>query len=100
MVVDKFSSRSDNNKASSQTEKPGSVSTMARVPDPRNSPTIDQDALQEDLELLAKLRQQIEQLPDMDASKIVRLHERIMRGEYHVDSERLASKLSDFESEL
>jgi flagellar biosynthesis anti-sigma factor FlgM len=59
-----------------------------------------QDALQKDLELLARLREQIEHLPDIDASKIVRLHERIMRGEYQVDSDSLADKLSDFESEL
>jgi flagellar biosynthesis anti-sigma factor FlgM len=61
---------------------------------------LQQDALQKDLELLARLREQIEQLPDIDASKIVRLHERIMRGEYQIDSDSIADKLSDFESEL
>ena len=59
-----------------------------------------QDALEKDLELLARLREQIEQLPDIDAAKIVQLHEQILRGEYRINSKSLADKLSDFESDL
>ena len=59
-----------------------------------------QDALEKDLELLARLREQIEQLPDIDAAKIVQLHDKILRGEYQINSKSLADKLSDFESDL
>lgn len=59
-----------------------------------------QEELEKDLELLARLREQIEQLPDIDAAKIVQLHDRILRGEYQINSGSLADKLSDFESDL
>jgi|TARA_B100001964_G_C14214480_1_gene592045 flagellar biosynthesis anti-sigma factor FlgM len=42
----------------------------------------------------------ISQLPEIDASRVVRLHNSIMAGEYAVDSERLAQKLLTLETAL
>lgn len=44
------------------------------------------------------LEQHIKQLPEVDTARVVELHNRIMAGEYEVDSERLAGKLLDLES--
>ncbi|MDP6651100.1 MAG: flagellar biosynthesis anti-sigma factor FlgM [Gammaproteobacteria bacterium] len=42
----------------------------------------------------------ISQLPEIDATRVVRLHDRIMAAEYTVDSERLAQKLLTLETAL
>jgi len=42
----------------------------------------------------------IRQLPEIDAARVVRLHDRIMAAEYAVDSERLAQKLLTLETAL
>ena len=52
------------------------------------------------LEELAEMTAKIAQLPEIDAARIVELHDRIMKGEYQIDSNRLASKLQNFESDL
>lgn len=102
--MDKFSSQSKKNKELQRAARADNVSAIPLQTENRsNLATGDDsrpDALEKDLELLAKLREQIEQLPDIDAAKIVQLHERIMRGEYQVNSKSLADKLSDFESDL
>ena len=46
------------------------------------------------------LEQRIKQLPDVDTARVVELHNRIMAGDYEVDSERLAGKLLDLETGL
>ena len=61
---------------------------------------ISDDELRKDLELLARMREQIEQLPDIDAARIVQIHEKILRGEYKVDSKSLAGKLGKFEADF
>ena len=80
------------------------MSAIPLIADKRENPPTEHDSqpdrLEKDLELLARLREQIKQLPDIDAAKIVQLHERIMRGEYQVNSKSLAGKLRDFESDL
>ncbi|MCB1670264.1 MAG: flagellar biosynthesis anti-sigma factor FlgM [Gammaproteobacteria bacterium] len=58
------------------------------------------DELRKDLELLARMREQIEQLPEIDAARIVQLHDRIMRGEYQINGKRLAQKLDSFEADF
>lgn len=68
-----------------------------RVTDAGNE---DARSLEQDLELLARLRRQIDQVPDIDAARIVELHDRIMRGEYRIDSQKLADNLADFEADL
>tara|TARA_B100000315_G_C14491015_1_gene547581 strand:- start:201 stop:533 length:333 start_codon:yes stop_codon:yes gene_type:complete len=42
----------------------------------------------------------ISQLPEIDATRVVRLHDRIMAAEYAVDSDRLAQKLLTLETAL
>ena len=102
--MDKFSSQSNNSKKSGRATRPDNVSALPLKAEKRDHPETGDDsqpdALEKDLELLAKLREQIEQLPDIDTAKIVQLHERIMRGEYQVNSKSLADKLSDFESDI
>ena len=47
---------------------------------------------------LNALEQRIKQLPEVDTARVVELHNRIMSGDYEVDSERLAGKILDLES--
>ncbi|MEX2598283.1 MAG: flagellar biosynthesis anti-sigma factor FlgM [Dehalococcoidia bacterium] len=51
-------------------------------------------------DLLAILEQTIDQLPDMDATRLVQLYQRISAGEYEIDAERLAEKLLELEQAL
>jgi len=53
-----------------------------------NSPAIDMGALES----------RIKQLPNIDAARVVELHNRIIANEYKIDSERLAGKIIDLES--
>ena len=45
-----------------------------------------------------ELRAAIDELPEMNATKLVSLHLRIVNGDYKIDSQRLAEKLIDLES--
>tara|TARA_B110000240_G_C13459871_1_gene436179 strand:+ start:560 stop:871 length:312 start_codon:yes stop_codon:yes gene_type:complete len=47
-----------------------------------------------------ELRAAIDELPELNSTKIVALHRRIVNGDYKIDSERLASKLIELESSL
>ncbi len=49
---------------------------------------------------MTALESRIKQLPDMDTAKVVELHNRILAGEYEIDSERLAGKIMDLESAI
>ncbi len=49
---------------------------------------------------LAKLQSRISQLPEIDAARIVELHDRLISGEYKIDSKSLAEKLRKFEADL
>ncbi len=49
---------------------------------------------------LNELRAAIDELPEMNATKVVALHRRIVNGDYQIDSERLAGKLIELESSL
>lgn len=49
---------------------------------------------------LNELRAAIDELPELNATKVVALHRRIVNGDYKVDSERLAEKLIELESSL
>ena len=48
----------------------------------------------------AELENKINQLPDIDAAKLVRLHNLIAAGDFHVNFERLADKLLALETEI
>jgi anti-sigma28 factor (negative regulator of flagellin synthesis) len=47
-----------------------------------------------------ELRAAIDELPELNSTKIVALHRRIVNGDYKIDSERLASKLIELEFSL
>ena len=49
---------------------------------------------------MGALKSRIEQAPNIDAARIVELHNRIIANEYEIDSERLASEIIDLESAL
>jgi anti-sigma28 factor (negative regulator of flagellin synthesis) len=49
---------------------------------------------------LNELRAAIDELPELNATKVVALHRRIVNGDYKIDSERLAGKLIELESSL
>lgn len=49
---------------------------------------------------LQSLERRIQQLPDVDMSRVEQLRERINNGEYQVDARRLADRIADFEQTL
>lgn len=49
---------------------------------------------------LDELRAALDELPTINATKVVSLHRRIVNGDYKVDSERLAEKLMELEASL
>lgn len=49
---------------------------------------------------LNELRAAIDELPELNTTKVVALHRRIVNGDYKIDSERLAGKLIELESSL
>ena len=71
-----------------------SVVTRLQAKDPeaasRAEPDID----------FSELRAAIDELPTMDATKVVALHRRIVNGDYEVDVQRLAEKMMQLESTL
>ena len=71
-----------------------SVVTQLRVKIP-NAPK----AAEPDVDL-DELRAAIDELPELNATKLVALHRRIVNGDYKIDSERLAGKLIDLEISL
>ena len=49
---------------------------------------------------LSELRAAIDEAPEVNATKLVALHRRIVNGDYKIDSERLADRLIALESAL
>ena len=47
---------------------------------------------------MGALESRIKQLPNIDAARLVELHNRIIANEYEIDSKRLAGKIIDLES--
>ena len=47
---------------------------------------------------LVALETTIKQLPEIDAARVVDLHNRIIAGEYKIDADRLADKLLNLEA--
>ena len=50
--------------------------------------------------LLSQLCEAVEQLPDLDATRVVQMHQRLLDTEYKVDAERLADRLLGLEAAL
>ena len=67
----------------------------------KQQPPVDVAALwqAEGLDLEGVTRE-LAQLPELNATRVVKLHQRLSAGEYAVDSHRVARKLLEFESEL
>lgn len=49
---------------------------------------------------MSALESRIKQLPDIDAAKVVELHNRIIAGDYKIDSDSIAEKLMSLESSI
>lgn len=49
---------------------------------------------------MSALESRIKSLPDIDAARVVELHNRIMSGDYQIDSNSIASKILSLESSL
>ena len=69
---------------------------QARIP---SAPSAVLETQEPDIDL-NELRAAIDELPELNATKVVALHRRIVNGDYKVDSERLAAKLIELESSL
>ena len=65
-----------------------------------NRSTNSKDAVEMNSQAIAMgaLESRITQLPNIDAARIVELHNRIIANEYEIDSKRLAGKIIDLES--
>lgn len=50
--------------------------------------------------ILTALRRAIKRLPDMNASRVVALHQKVMDGRYRTDPKRIADKILAFEAML
>jgi flagellar biosynthesis anti-sigma factor FlgM len=59
----------------------------------------DKQQVEPDIDL-DELRAALDELPTINATKVVSLHRRIVNGDYKVDSERLAEKLMELEASL
>ena len=75
-----------------------SVVTRLQTPIP-SAPRAVLESQEPDIDL-NELRAAIDELPELNATKVVALHRRIVNGDYKVDSERLAAKLIELESAL
>lgn len=64
-----------------------------------NSLQRDKQQVEPDIDL-DELRAALDELPTINATKVVSLHRRIVNGDYKVDSERLAEKLMELEASL
>jgi len=57
-------------------------------------------SLSDQAQTLSKLESQIKQLPDVDAEKVERIKQAITNGEFEINADRVASKISQLESGL
>ena len=69
------------------------------VTQPRGNITSAPKTTQPDVDL-NELRAAIDELPELNVTKVVALHRRIVNGDFKIDSERLAGKLIELESLL
>jgi len=101
MLVDDMKIRSTKPLRGIQNRKTGSVTAIPLASSKQNR-NMAKTSLESEIhpEKLAKLQTRISQLPEIDAAKIVDLHDRIISGEYKVDSKSLAEKLRKFEADI
>jgi len=90
-----------NTSAPSSTEKHNASQEMLRpvVTQLRANITSAPETTQPDADL-NELRAAIDELPELNITKVVALHRRIVNGDCKIDSERLAGKLIKLESSL
>ena len=88
----------------SSTKSRSAKSTDSSVVTPLHGRKQTKSSLESDLLILKEQLQQIEEqlanLSEVNASKVVDLHNRIEAGEYEIDPERIARKIMDLESEI
>ncbi len=89
------------NKRSSKPTQPGNrkgkIVRLAAKP----QPPMDVAALWQAEGLdLEGVTQELAHLPELNATRVVKLHQRLSAGEYVLHSQRVARKLLEFESEL
>lgn len=87
---------------------PGQEQHTSVVTEFRNKRNADEEAearlSPDDLQLLAeqveRLKQHLDELPEVDATRVIQIYNRIQAGSYQVDADRLAEKLTAMESAL
>lgn len=62
--------------------------------------TTDKLSLTDDANQLQALQQMIADMPEVDKQRIAELRESIEKGEYQVDSQKLAQNMIDFEGQF
>lgn len=82
-------------KASLITQFKGDRRSVSEAESPKSSATV---ALSSQAIDMSALESRIKQLPDLDAARVVELHNRIVAGEYKVDSASIAEKMLALES--
>lgn len=82
-----------------RTPAPGK-GTITRMTAKRRQPVSAASRLEAEGIDLPQVMHELEQLSEVNASRVVKLHERIATGEYELDSARIAAKLLAFEKAL
>ena len=100
-IVSKLETNSNNSSAKAGEQKSGVVTSFRKTRKSNDDTTpIAAEKLAELKAQLAKLEEHIEHLPDVDATRVVELHNRIEAGKYDIDAYRIAEKLAELESDL
>ena len=83
----------------------GSPGVVTRMQDRRRTLSkSDKPNLEADLELLTeqleRLKQHLDELPEVDATRVIQIYNRVQAGDYKVDASKVAAKLMALESSL
>ncbi len=84
-------------KASVVTQFKGDRRSVSESDAPKTSATV---ALSSQAIDMSALETRIKQLPDLDAARVVELHNRIVAGEYKINAESIAEKMLSLESAI
>jgi len=72
------------------TQLQATIPSSRKTAPPTQEPDVDLD----------QLRAAIDELPELNATKVVAAHRRIINGDYKIDSDRVAGKLIELEASL
>lgn len=84
-------------KASVVTQFKGDRRSVSDTASPKTSATV---ALSSQAIDMSALENRIKQLPDLDAARVVELHNRIVAGEYKINPVSIAEKMLSLESSI